>query len=316
MNRPTLRQFEFAVALARHCHFGKAAKAVHVSQPGLSSQIKELEDRLGVTLFERDRRKVRLTAAGEEVVKRAQDLLLQVDELSLAASLYARRVQGRVRLVAIPTMGPYLLPALTQAMTEKWPFVNLVLHEEQTSVLLEDIRQGNMDLGLIALPFETGDLHVEQIGEEPFLLATSEGHRLSGSSPVPVSVLENAPLLLLEEGHCLRDHALAACQGLGGLARREIHTASLSTLAQMVASGAGVTLLPASAVHVEARPGSGLLTRPLEPSSIGRSVALVWRRSDPRHEHFLALAEELGHRDLVKKAGERVGAGPRPPRNS
>ncbi len=302
MYRPTLRQLEFAVALARHCHFGRAAEAVHVSQPGLSGQIKELEDRLGVVLFERDRRKVRLTAAGEEVVKRAQDLLLQVDELSLAASLYARRVQGRVRLVAIPTMGPYLLPSLTQAMKAKWPFVDLILHEEQTASLLEDVRQGNMDLGLMALPFDTGDLHVEEIGEEPFLLATAEGHTLAGTEPVPISILENSPLLLLEEGHCLRDHALAACQRIGNVARREIHTASLSTLAQMVAAGAGVTLLPASAVPIEARAGSGLVTRALEPSTIGRTVALVWRRSDPRHGHFASLAETLREQGMVASA--------------
>ena len=293
MYRPTLRQLEFAVALAKHRHFGKTAEVVHVSQPGLSGQIKELEDRLGIPLFERDRRQVRVTPAGEEVVARAQEILRAVDELNLAASLFAGRVHGRMRLVAIPTMGPYLMPALTRAMKSRWPFVDLVLHEQRTAELLEDVRQGEMDMGLIALPYDTGELHVDVLGEESFVLATSEGHKLSGTTPAPLSVLQDAPVLLLEEGHCLRDHALAVCRAHGSLAQREIHTASLSTLAQMVASGTGITLLPASAVPVEARPGSGLVTRQLDSDSAGRGVALVWRKTDPRHIHYSEFAHML-----------------------
>ena len=305
MYRPTLRQLEFAVALAKHRHFGKTAELVHVSQPGLSSQIKELEDRLGIALFERDRRQVRVTPAGEEVVARAQEILRAVDELNLAASLYAGKVHGRLRLVAIPTMGPYLMPALTRAMKSRWPFVDLVLHEQRTAESLEDVRQGEKDMGLIALPYDTGELHVDVLGEESFVLATSEGHKLAGSTPVSVSVLQDAPLLLLEEGHCLRDHALSICQSLGGIAHREIHTASLSTLAQMVAAGSGVTLLPTSAVPVEARPGSGLVTRPLERGSAGRGVALVWRRTDPRHLHFESFAQGLRADRALPLAAER-----------
>ncbi len=293
MYRPTLRQLEFAVALAKHRHFGKTAEATHVSQPGLSGQIRELEDRLGIPLFERDRRQVRVTPAGEEVVARAQEILRAVDEMNLAASLFAGRVHGRMRLVAIPTMGPYLMPALTWAMKSRWPFVDLVLHEQRTAELLENVRLGEMDMGLIALPYETGELHVDVLGEESFVLATSEGHKLSGSTPAPLSILQDAPVLLLEEGHCLRDHALSVCGSLGGVAHREIHTASLSTLTQMVAAGAGVTLLPTSAVPVEARPGSGLVTRPLEGDSAGRTVALVWRRTDPRHPHFAEFSKGL-----------------------
>lgn len=293
MYRPTLRQLEFAVSLAKHRHFGRAAERLHVSQPGLSGQIKELEERLGTALFERDRRQVRVTPAGEEVVARAQEILRQVDELNLSASLFAGRVHGRMRLVAIPTMGPYLMPAMTQAMKSRWPFVDLVLHEQRTAELLEDVRQGEMDMGLIALPYDTGELHVDVLGQESFVLATSEGHKLSGTMPAPLSVLQDAPMLLLEEGHCLREHALAVCQNLGSVAHREIHTASLSTLAQMVAAGTGVTLLPTSAVPVEARPGTGLVTRPLEGDGAGRTVALVWRRTDPRHKHFAEFAHGL-----------------------
>lgn len=299
MYRPTLRQLEFAVALAKHRHFGKTAEVVHVSQPGLSGQIRELEGRLGIPLFERDRRQVRVTAAGEEVVARAQEILRAVDEMNLAASLFAGRVHGRMRLVAIPTMGPYLMPALTRAMKSRWPFVDLVLHEQRTAALLEDVRQGAMDMGLIALPYETGELHVDVLGEESFALATCEGHQLSGSTPAPLSLLQDAPVLLLEEGHCLRDHALSVCGRLRSVAHREIHTASLSTLAQMVAAGAGVTLLPTSAVPVEARPGSGLVTRPLQEDNAGRTVALVWRRTDPRHPHFAEFAGELRDEEIL-----------------
>ena len=293
MNRPTLRQLEFATALAEHRHFGRAADAVHVSQPGLSSQIKELEDRLGVTLFERDRRNVRITASGEAVVSRSQEILRQVDELLLNASLSAGKAHGRLRLAAIPTMGPYLLPTLRRALKSKWPFADLVLVEARAAELLQGIKQGDIDMGLIALPFDTGDLHVQALQDEPFVLACAEGHALAGSGPVDVSALREVPVLLLEAGHCLRDHARALCARIGGVSRREVASASLSTLVQMVASGAGITLLPASAVEVEARPGTGVCVRPLAPLGMGRTQALAWRVSDPRGGHFAAFAREL-----------------------
>lgn len=281
------------MALAEHRHFGRTADAVHVSQPGLSSQIKELEDRLGVTLFERDRRNVRVTPSGEAVVSRAQGILSAVDELLLDASLIAGKVHGRLRLAAIPTMGPYLLPALRRELNAKWPFAELVLIEARTTELLHAVKQGDIDLGLIALPYETGGLHVEALGDEPFLLACAEHHALASTDYVDTAMLQSAPVLLLEEGHCLRDHVGALCSRVGGVSQREIHNASLSTLVQMVAGGAGVTLLPASAAEVEARPGSGVVTRSLEQQDMARTVALAWRTSDPRHAHFTSFAEEL-----------------------
>ena len=296
MYRPTLRQLEFAVALAEHRHFGRTADAVHVSQPGLSSQIKELEDRLGVTLFERDRRNVRITPSGEAVVSRAQEILRQVDELLLDASLIGGKVHGCLRLGAIPTMGPYLLPTLRREVKARWPFVELVLVEARTAELLRDVKQGEIDLGLIALPFDTGDLHVEALQDEPFVLACGKGDKLAGVGPVELSALQAAPVLLLEEGHCLRDQVQSLCTRVGGVAHREMHSASLSTLVQMVAGGAGVTLLPASALEVEARPGSGVCVRPLAGEGLGRTIGLVWRTSDPRSGHFTGLADRL--RDL------------------
>ncbi len=292
MYRPTLRQLEFALALAEHRHFGRTADAVHVSQPGLSSQIKELEERLGVTLFERDRRNVRITPSGEAVVSRASEILRLVDELLLDASLMAGKVQGRLRLAAIPTMGPYLLPTLRRELKAKWPFVELVLFELRTAEILRSVKQGDIDIGLIALPFDTGDLHVEALDDDPFMLACAEGHELAGEAPADIAALQEVPVLLLEEGHCLRDQVQSLCAQLGGVAHREVHQASLSTLVQMVAGGAGVTLLPASAVEVEARPGSGVCVRPIAQQGVGRTQALVWRPSDPRSQHFAAFAHE------------------------
>ncbi len=290
MYRPTLRQLEFAVALAEHRHFGRTADAVHVSQPGLSSQIKELEERLGVELFERDRRNVHITPCGEALVTRANEILRLVDELLLDASMMAGKVQGRFRLAAIPTMGPYLLPALREQLKTSWPFVELVLFEMRTAELLRGVKQGDIDMGLIALPFDTGDLHVEVLQDDPFVLACADGHDLAGTSPVGLSALRQVPVLLLEEGHCLRDQVQSVCTQLDGVAHREVHHASLSTLVQMVAGGVGVTLLPASAVEVEARAGSGVSVRPLAQEGVGRTIALVWRRSDPRSQHFVAFA--------------------------
>ncbi|MEM7274606.1 MAG: LysR substrate-binding domain-containing protein [Actinomycetota bacterium] len=282
MERPSLRQLEYAVAVADHQHFGQAARAVAVSQPGLSSQIGELEKRLGVLLFERSSRKVALTPAGAEIVERARRLLTDVDELVATASVHHGTLRGRLSLAAIPTMAPYLLPAIVQTLPRRWPELELELHEMQTEPMVAAIEAGQLDVGLLAMPVETGSLHVEPITEERFLLALPDGHALSGSSPVPVSVLQDLPVLLLEEGHCLREHAMTVCNLAGDVEHSDVRAASLATLTQMVASGIGVTLLPEGALPVEARTGAGVTTRPFESPAPGRQIALVWRRSDPR----------------------------------
>ena len=293
MERPTLRQLEYVVALADHGHFGRAAAAVHVSQPALSAQVRELEDRLGVELFERDRRATRTTAAGDEVVGRARAILRDVEDLVTATATWRGALRGTVRVGAIPTMAPYLLPAVTTAVRTSWPDVSLELSEIRTADLVTAVADGVLDLGLVATPYETGALVVRELGVEDFVLTLPEGHPLAGTSPVSPRVLADLPVLLLEEGHCLRDHAMAACRLAGSVDHAEVRSASLATLSQMVAAGVGVTLLPESALPVEARDGSGLVTRPFEAPAPQRGIALVWRSTDPRAPHYEVLAQTL-----------------------
>lgn len=293
MELPTLRQLEYVVALADHGHFGRAADAVHVSQPALSAQVREVEERLGVTLFERDRRSSRPTDVGAEVVARAREILRDVGDLVAAVAGRGDEMAGTVRVGAIPTMAPYLLPALTATVRRIWPRVSLELSELRTDDLVEAVSAGALDVGLLATPYDTGNLVVSAIGEEAFVLALPEHHELSGRAPLPVSILADLPVLVLEDGHCLKDHALSACSLAGAVDHTEVRSASLSTLSQMVAAGVGVTLLPTSALAVETREGSGLTTRPFEAPPPGRGVALVWRASDPRGPSYGELAESL-----------------------
>lgn len=293
MNRPTVRQLEYAVAVADHEHFGRAASAVFVSQPGLSSQIRRLERQLGVKLFERTTRRVKLTAAGAEIIERSRHLLRGIEELVVAASLHSGAVRGRLRVAAIPTMAPYLLPLLTRKVRADWPDADLELRESETKPMVAAIETGDADLGLLAVPFDTGILHVERIADEPFHLALPEGHELAGAPSVPLAVLTGLPVLLLPDGHCLRDHALEACEIAGRVDHSEVRAASLATLTQMVVAGVGVTLLPASALGVESRAGTGVVTRPFEPPAPGRGIALAWRSTDPRSGLFTEMAAAL-----------------------
>lgn len=293
MASPTLRQLEFAVTLADHGHFGRAAEACFISQPGLSGQIRELEQRVGAELFERSSRSVRLTAAGEDVVARARLILRDVDELTAAADAHRDSIAGRLRFAAIPTMAPYLLPDIVGTIRSLWPDAVLELQEQQSVDLVRQLENGDLDLGLLATPYDTATLHVEPLGDESFLVALPCGHELESTAPLPLEELTGLSMLLLPEGHCLRDHALTACDLAGRVEHSEVHGASLSTLTQMVAGGVGTTLLPSSAVPVEARDGNGITVRPLEEPSPGRTIALVWRTTDPRCELYSTLADRL-----------------------
>ena len=295
MERPTLRQLEYAVALADHGHFGRAAEAVFVSQPALSAQIRELEDRVGAVLFERDRRITRPTEDGADVIRRARSILREVDDLMASTAAGHGELRGTVRLGAIPTMAPYLLPSVTAAVRGTWPAVSLELTEARTGDLVDAIADGSLDVGLLATPYDTGSLHVRELGVEDFVLTLPVGHELAASGPIPLAVLADLPVLLLEEGHCLREHAMAACSLAGSVDHAEVRSASLSTLTQMVAAGVGVTLLPESALAVEVRDGSGVVARRFEPPAPGRGVALAWRASDPRARFYDRLAETLAN---------------------
>ncbi|MEM7142827.1 MAG: LysR substrate-binding domain-containing protein [Actinomycetota bacterium] len=294
MSRPTLRQLEYAVALADHLHFGDAAAAVHVSQPALSAQIRELEDRLGVALFERGTAGTVLTSVGHEVVDRARAVLGSIGELESTAAAHAGVIRGEIRIGAIPTVAPYLLPPIVDRLRTEWPDARIVIEELQSRTLLAAMDAGNLDLGVLATPYDTGHLHCEPLADEPFHLAVPSDHPLAESTaPVPLDVLASLTVLLLPEGHCLREHARQACDIAGRSEHSEVRASSIATLSRMVASGMGATLLPASAEAIESRPGSGITTRPFSDPPPGRTIALLWRPTDPRRDLFAALVPAL-----------------------
>jgi LysR family hydrogen peroxide-inducible transcriptional activator len=295
MEMPTLRQLEYVVAIADRGTFGAAAESVHVSQPALSAQIAELEHRLGVTLFERDRRGARITPEGEPVVAAARRVL---DEARHLVELAAERhgdIVGELRVGVIPTMAPYLLPTVVREVRRRYPEAELVLREERTAQLVEALHAGELDLGLLAAPVPEldGSLAVAELARDPFVLALPDDHPFAGRARLPQSALGGLPMLLLEDGHCLRSHAADACLTIGAGTLGSVQATGLPSLVQMVAAGMGATLLPASAIDVEARPGSGVTVRPLRKPEPFRTVVLAWRPRSARAEHFETLAEAL-----------------------
>lgn len=291
MEHPTIRQLEYLVAVADHRHFGRAAEQCAVSQPALSAQVREAERRLGITVFERAPSGVLVTTAGEAIVDRARTVLRDLEELMEVAA--GDEIRGRIELGVIPTMAPYLLPGILPTLRTIWPDVRVALHEEKTANLVEHVRSGALDLALLALPVEADDLEQRPLAEEPFLLALPEGHDMAGRGRLPLGVLSGLPVLLLDDGHCLREQALEACAIAGATPRSEVSSASLPTLSQMVAGGLGVTLLPVSAAAIEARPGSGITTRPFRHPAPSRTVGLAWRRSSPYAISWQHLADRL-----------------------
>ena len=288
MDRPTLQQLTYLVSLAEHGHFGKAAHACHVSQPGLSNQLRELERRLGCTLVERSPRSVRLTDAGAAIAERARRVLRDVDDMGDVASSAAAGLAGPLRLGVIPTIAPYVVPRLNPCVLDAHPAVELLLTEERTVKLLARLRAGELDVAMMALPVPGADLAHATLANDPFLLAVGSDHPLASVSEVTPSQLSELAVLLLDEGHCLRDQALAVCSA-AGTASTSVAATSLSTLVQMVAAGQGVTLLPAIAATVEAHRGSRVAIVPLTDAP-QRTLALVWRSSSPRSGLYRELA--------------------------
>ena len=276
----TIRQLQYAVAVADAANFRRAAAQCHVSQPSLSAQVAELESALGVRLFERDRKQVMLTAAGREVVERARRLLVEMADLAEGAARFADPLRGSLRFGVIPTISPYLLPEVVPALRRRFPKLTLHWVEEKTATLVSLVQAGSLDAALLALEADVGDLERYGVGPDPFVLATPRGHALAQrDAPIALAELRGCPVLLLDDGHCLRDQALAACSATEAQ-ELDFRATSLATLAQMVAGGAGVTLLPRLAVKAENRRAQLAVRRFAGPAP-QRTLGLVWRRRSP-----------------------------------
>lgn len=288
----TLRQLQYLLAVAECRSFRRAAEACGVAQPSLSSQIAQLEDLLGVRVFERLPRGVVVTEAGLAVLDRARRTLREADDLVETASRARDPLAGTLRVGVVPTVAPYLLPEIAPVLRERFPSLQLVWAEEKTRVLVERLATGDLDAGIAATESELGELERAPLGRDPFSLAVPPGHPLSrGKDPVRPDQLEGETVLLLDDGHCFREQALAVCRRTGA-EEASVRATSISTLAQMVAGGAGVTLLPSISIATENR-ARGLVIREFGPRGPARTLALVWRKTSPAAPALLAMAGAL-----------------------
>lgn len=285
-----LRDLRYFVALAELKHFGRAAAACFVSQPTLSTQIRKLEEELGVSLVERAPRKVMLTPAGREIAERARRIVGDVEQLREAARRSQDPEAGTVRLGIFPTLGPYLLPHVVPGIHARFPRLELLLVEEKSDVLLARVRDGRLDAALLALPLHDDQLHAEFLFEEPFLLAVPERHPLAKQSSLTLKDLADQRLLLLEDGHCLRDQALDVCQLAGSGEKTGFQATSLETLRQMVAANVGVTLLPTLAIKPPVARSDSIHLLRFADATPSRRIAMVWRRSSAMGDFLARVA--------------------------
>jgi LysR family hydrogen peroxide-inducible transcriptional activator len=277
-----LRDLRYLVALADERHFGKAAERCFVSQPTLSAQIRKLEDYLGVALVERQPKRVSLTETGEKIVARARLVLQEADAIVEIARTDRDPLSGALKLALIPTVGPYLLPHVVGPLRKAVPRLKLMLYEYQTAPLLEKLRAGELDCGIIALPMPTEGLETEVLYDEPFTLAVPANHPLADRDRVKLEDIKDETLLLLEDGHCLRDHALSVCSRIRLNQEQDYRATSLETLRQMVAAGHGITLLPELAAATPVGTARGLKIKALTRPAPVRTIGAVWRKSTTR----------------------------------
>lgn len=288
-----LRDLQYLKALAEHRHFGRAADACFVSQPTLSTQIRKLEDELGVVLVERGSRQVILTEAGKAVLARAQAVLDGAEDIRQVARKLSDPAARTVRLGIFPTLGPYLLPQILPGIRKRFPKLELLLVEEKTEEILTRLREGRLDTVIVALPVDADGLHAEFLFEEPFLLAVPETHPLAKRTSVTLDDLQQQDLLLLEEGHCLRDQALEVCHLSGAHERPGFRATSLETLRYMVAGGTGMTLIPALATKPPIAQVEGMKLIPFRGKPPTRRLAMLWRESTPLGDLLHELAQTL-----------------------
>ena len=291
-----LKDLRYLIAVADTGHFGRAAERCFVSQPTLSAQLKKLEDYLGVPLVERQPRKALLTPAGAEIVNRARRIVEATDEIGEIAQSHREPLAGRLRIAFLPTIGPYLLPVIAPKLRKELPRLELMLYEYQTAPMLERLRNGEIDMGVLALPVDMDGLAAKPLYDEPFVIAAPSNHPLAERKQVKVEDLRGVTLLLLEDGHCLRDQALDVCNRIDVHEKQDFRATSIETLRQMVASGAGVTLMPELATRGGHAAPRGLVFRPFSKPAPTRRIGAVWRRSSARRAAIEAVTRVIaGH---------------------
>lgn len=290
---PTLKQLQYLVALHEHGHFGRAADASFVSQSTLSAGIRELESLLGVTLVERSRRVVRFTALGNQVVAKAHRVLREAEELADLVQAAGKPLAGQLRMSVIPTIAPFLLPRFLPRLRKERPDLQLFLREETSHDAVESLQHGRVDCVLLALPFNTGEVEKAHISDDEIYVAFPKNDPRDPPELIPPSMIDEGRLLLLEDGHCLKEHALAACNRPELRASATMIGTSLHTLVQMVDNGLGLTMLPKMAVDAGILNGTDVVARPLKSKGATREIALIWRKNSPRRDDFELLAAEL-----------------------
>lgn len=290
---PTLKQLQYLVALQEHGHFGNAAEACFVTQSTLSAGLRELESLLGLTLVERTRRVVRFTPVGERIALQARRVLAEAETLTDLARAAGKPLAGELRMGVIPTIAPFLLPKLLPRLRAEWPDLKLYLREEVTAAVCDSLQRGRLDCVLLALPYRCGDVESAELFEDQLYFAFPGSQRATLPDPVPPEAIDERNLLLLEDGHCLKDHALAACNRPELAAEASMLGTSLHTLVQMVDNGLGVTLLPQMAIEAGILNGTNVITRKLDADRPTRRIALAWRKGSPRAKEFQLLADAL-----------------------
>ncbi|MFB0613415.1 hydrogen peroxide-inducible genes activator [Aurantiacibacter poecillastricola] len=290
---PTIKQLQYLVSLHEQQHFGRAAEASFVSQSTLSAGIRELESLLGVTLVERSRRVVRFTPLGNSVVEKAHRVLREAEELAELVQAAGKPLSGELRMSVIPTIAPFLLPRILPRLRKERPQLRLFLREETSDQALESLHHGRADCVLLALPFATGEVEKATICRDNLYVAFPKDDPRDPPAEIAPAMIDEGRLLLLEDGHCLKEHALAACNRPELNASATMIGTSLHTLVQMVDNGLGVTMLPEMAIEAGILHETDVVARPLKGSQTSREIALVWRANSPRSDEFRLLAEEL-----------------------
>jgi LysR family hydrogen peroxide-inducible transcriptional activator len=288
---PSIKQLKYLCAVAEYRHFSKAAAACHVTQSTLSAAIQELESQLGVKIFERNKKTVMITSLGTKLLVQARIVLGDVEDFVGIARAHEAPLAGDLRLGVIPTIGPFMLPAILSELRKSFDKLKVYLKEEMSAELVEELQQGQLDLIILAFPFPLPDMETVSLFKDEFLLCLPPGHELEKVQQVRPHQLRGQSLLLLEEGHCLRDHALEACKLESADTDLVYQGTSLHTLVQMVANGLGMTLLPAMAINANVLGDTHLKIKHFSNDNVSREVGMAWRKSDPRREEYLLLAE-------------------------